>query len=536
MPVVPVRNLVGGQGVNKDKSPNSLAPNSFSEVINARFVRDRLERFGGTQTFADSATVTELADARAAFGFVRNGSEGIVAITDDEIRTTINGTTWVDRTPVGGIVDRTDWNLTQYGDWLLLTSLGNQPLCLDPAGTLFEIFANWPVTYECQKLIPYKNILIAIGVEINNNPQSGLVKWSDVVNVANVDTVDWDFSNPASLSGENVLPDRDGEIRDGGVLRDSCMLYADASVWRVDLSNTQVGVSPVVFNFRKVFSDDGIIANRCFVEVAGLHYVVGLYDIYRHDGFQKTTISDNRMTEFFYDRLGNNQIVFLEHYQRPQEIIINYSVGSDGLASEAMVYNYFYDTWTRWQFDDQQTGGLYSHFFQGPEFDTNIPTWGDLQTDGVLWSDLNNTTWNALFPQNRNRVPYMLAVQAGDEKIFQVDVGGNFTSETPIEMFIERRDLDLDEIFGHGRSIKYISKFLPLVTGEGNLRIQFGGRNALGEPIVWQPERTYDIASDYKLDLRVSWRYPALRLIQDSADGTFALDGFDLLVGARNKR
>ncbi len=533
MPQVPIRDLLGAGGMNLDRSPNSLPPTVFSDVINTRYVRGRMERFGGSQIFAEAPAVPEIENARAGFGITRQGTEGILIVTDDSVFVTINGTSWLDVTPASGIADTDTWTLNQYGDVLWITSLATDPYLLLPGAVQMVPFDNWPATFQCQRMIAYKNILVAVGIEDSNTPVSGLVIWSDVVSPADIVQVNWDINDPTSLAGENVLPDRDGEIRDAGVLRDSVMVYTDATVWRMDLSSTTVGVTPTVFNFRKIFSDDGIYRNRCFVEAGGKHYVVGRFDFYETDGFNKRSISDNRFTEFLYSRIGNNDIIFVDHYQRPQEIVISFGVDTDQAAREALVYNYYYDCVSRWNFGDT---GVYTFFFQGPDFGLNIPTFNDWTNEGVRFSDLNDTTFNDLFPQNRDLVPYLLGGQSFQDALLRTDVGGSFSSVTPSEMFIERRDMDLDEVFGGERPIKYISKFLPQIIGEGTLTIQFGGRNVLASQIVWQPERVYTIGQDYKFDLRISTRFPALRIRQAPADGTFAMDGFDLIVQAESLR
>ena len=529
MPQIPVRDMVGGQGVNYDQSPNDLPPNAFSEVINARFTRKRMERFGGTQVFDDSAGSTELANARFTKGIVIQGARGLLVVNSTEVHITFNGTSYQDVTPASGMADTTTWNLRQYGDHLLLTSLDTPPYVLAPGAANFVIFSDWPVTYQCQLMFAYKNILIAVGVEISNTQQNGLVKWSDVLDPGDVANVGWDPTDPTTIAGENPLAGDGGAILDAGVLKDSGILYTSKSVWRMDLSNTTAGITPVIFNFRQIFDDDGILSNRCFVEAQGNHIVVGVFDIYRFDGFNKISISDNRVTEYFYDRLGTNDFAFMEHYQRPQEIVIAYSVDTQTLASEALVYNYFYNTWTRWSWGDV---GIFSHITQAPEFGLDIPTWADLQADGVRWSDLNSTSWNSLFPQNRDLTLYAL----GNDTLYLLDNGGAASSVTPAQLFIERRDLDLDEYFGGSQPIKYISKFLPIIVGEGTVQIQFGGRDALSRPIVWQPARNYVIGEDYKFDLRISTRYPAFRIIQDPADGTMALNGYDLIAHAESER
>ena len=50
-----------------------------------------------------------------------------------------------------------------------------------------------------------------------------------------------------------------------------------------------------IFNFRKLFSDEGIINQNCVVEADGKHYVFGTHDIYMHDGTTKQSICDERV-------------------------------------------------------------------------------------------------------------------------------------------------------------------------------------------------------------------------------------------------
>ena len=147
-----------------DISPNMLPRNAFNEVQNGRIVRSRIERFGGTQVFAEAPTVPELTNAQALFGIVREGSEGLLLVTSTSIYLNVTGTTWQNVSPLVAIANTNDWNLTQYGDYLILTSVQNEPLVLPPATNQFTIFADWPIGYTCQKIVPIKNILVALGV------------------------------------------------------------------------------------------------------------------------------------------------------------------------------------------------------------------------------------------------------------------------------------------------------------------------------------------------------------------------------------
>ena len=525
MPVVPVRDLVGGGGANLDVSPDDLPMNSFNNIINGRFSRNRIERFGGNELYQDPTTNPEVANGTTIWNIIRNGVEGFLLTTSTTVLIDI-GAGYVDVTPTAGIVNSNEWLMEQYGDWIILTTIeGNQePIVLDPTGGVFEPFTNWRPGFQAAKIFGYKNFLVAIGIELNNNPENGLVFWSDVVNEDILQDVAWDPADPTSLAGENVLPSFDGLIRDAGVLRDSGILYTDTSVWRMDPTNATAGAFPLVFNFRIIFQDDGILDARCWEEVNGRHYVVGIYDIYIHDGFNKQSISDNRVTEFFFDRIGTSTFAFMAHYQRPQEIIISYSSRGASVADEALIYNYFYGTWTRFVIGD--TAGQYSHLILAPEFVNNVQSWADAQVDNTQWSDVNNSSWDSLFPQNRNRIPYVLVPSTSS--IFFID--RNTTASMSVDLFIERLDLDLDEVFNKNRSIKHIKRFMPQARGDGEITIQFGGRNALGEQIVWDTERVYNLITDYKFDLRISYRYPAFRIRQGTNGNALTLTGYDIEV------
>ena len=62
-----------------------------------------------------------------------------------------------------------------------------------------------------------------------------------------------------------------------------------------------------IMNFRKLFTDAGLINQNCVVEVEGKHYCFGPADLFVHDGTTKQSICDERTKNFIYSGL-NNQI------------------------------------------------------------------------------------------------------------------------------------------------------------------------------------------------------------------------------------
>jgi len=529
---VAIRDVVDGGGVNKDAQANSLPPNAFSELINVRATARRFERFGDTIEYQDEYTDYELQDgARALFDIILNGVEGHLLVTATDVYYDI-GSGWINISPsYSTFVDADDWILEQYGDVLILTSLSNVPFVYTAGDAQMTEFTNWPgSSTKVGRIFGYKNFLIAVNVEINTTEQSGYYFWSDVVIDGDVENVEW-ANLTTNLAGANTLPDGSGPVREGGVLRDAAILYTDRTAWRLDITNQVAGSTPLVFNARRIFADDGILAARCFVEVAGLHYVIGLNRIYIHDGFNKQYPADNRVNRFFYGRLGNRAFAFVTHYPRPNEIVFSYAIKGFDQASEALVYNYRYNVWTRWIFSE--TAGVFRYLMVGPDFSDEIPSWADLLAQGVTWGDLKNTSWNQLFPNTRDRVPYGL--NTTDNVIYVLDSDDENT-QTPFTLTIERRDLDLDEVFGEAEPMIHIKRITPMISGRGTVTFEVGGRNSIAEPVVYGAPVTFTIGTDYKVDIRQTWRFLAIRMTQTSAQGQMSFTGMDLNVKKASRR
>lgn len=116
-------------------------------------------------------------------------------------------------------------------------------------------------------------------------------------------------------AGDAILADDGGQIVDGLTLRDSFMIYKRDSVWQADY----VGGS-LVYAFRKVFSNTGILARNCVVRVKGTHVVLGNGDIYQHDGQNIQSIVDEKVRRSFFEAINTDTA---EHsfvvYNEPSE-------------------------------------------------------------------------------------------------------------------------------------------------------------------------------------------------------------------------
>lgn len=557
MTTIPIRNVPNQpSGLALDVASQDLPPHIYTTIENARFVKDRLESIGAITEY--SAVTEEPVFLGEIF---RNGNPALIRITRSRI--TINvGSGWEDYTPldptaspitepvglgvyqslpgvglglsqqqVSLISSSEDWRVQQYGDWIFATNGLDDPFVLGPSDLTFGTFANWDSDYKCKFIFGFKNFLVAIGVSFQGKPIAGMVKWSDVVNTDDFDQVSWAIDDPTVLGGENILPTANGEIIDAAVLKDGAILYTDRSAYRMTYTNQRAASVPLVFNFRLMFQDDGILAPRCIVESEGRHFVVGRHDIYVHDGHHKQSISDGYITNNFFKDLGDSSFAFAYHYPELQEIMIAYSTKNRKYASDIFIFNYQYSAWTKVKFrQSESANGFLSHLARGFNTRTAIESYDSIQD---VYDNNTEISYDSLFSSPRNLD--LFGLSPGNRMIYLFEANSQDT-DIPVDMLIERVDLDLDEYFKTSRVIKYINRVIPQIRGNGKVTFQLGGRNALDAPIEWASPVDFEIGEDYKVDTRISYRYPAIRITQKSGEGRAEISGYDLVVAAVFRR
>ena len=156
----------------------------------------------------------------------------------------------------------------------------------------------------------------------------------------------WDFTVTTNLAGRNELSGNDGPALDLEQLNDQMIIYMRDAVY----SMQYIGGN-FVFSFRKVFDDDGIINESALASFSGGHLVVGNDDIYLTDGTTKRSLSDGRVTNYFYDSLpilcqGAMRHERVTRYGSPTRPPIS-SLYRLPTMNRALVYNYQYDAWTQ---------------------------------------------------------------------------------------------------------------------------------------------------------------------------------------------
>ncbi len=525
----PIREY-GLGGLIRDVRPWDVPVNSFTLLRNVRIEDAAIATFEDVATvlgpFVDDATgLVTIKPVYAAPFWISQGASVIILVLDNgEVRSYADTSTYTLQLPAAGVDVAADFYHTQAGESFHLTSKSNIPQTLFAAdvGTPASMtnMPGWPATYRCGILESYKNTLVAADIIVSGIDKPNLVKWSDVF-VEGDTSWDWDETSTTNLAGENPVQSDGQGITALQPLRDSLMVYFDRSTWRMDFTGGQF-----VMNFKKVFTDDGALGKYAFANVSGRAMVVGLRDIYLHDGVQKQSISDGKLTRAFYSTLQLDYPVRLARYPLRNETWITYRDKTTGEANRALIHNSLHNAFTPADLVSETTSdGDFIGVFLGPRLSVGIVTWDGL---GGTWDDLGTTTWADLYSTAEDTIMYGLSNDTG--ALLDLDAKSTGSPRLRRNVLIEHERIDLEEwLQTSGDKVVYISRAYPQYSGNGQLEIRFGVANTTNDSVQWEAWQTFDMATDYAVDFRAAGRYLAYQVRPvGQTTPNFACSGFDL--------
>jgi len=490
---------LGAKGLILDQDPYDVPMNAVSDGNNIRIVDGKISRMTGAQTIHNAAYY------HMAPWFQASTASYIL----------IDGTSWErytsstvssDVTPTGTI-NNGKWNSTSVGESLIVNNGVDAPWSINSSISTFSTLSNWPANLRCSKIVPYSGFLIAIGIVDNGSEEPYVIRWSDTVTGSTL-SPSWDYTLTTNLAGRNELAGGDGPILDVKQLGDQLIIYMRDAVYAMQFVGGQF-----VFNFRKIFDDDGIINQGAVTEFGGRHLVVGKDEIYVHDGSSKQSVSDGRVSRSFYDSLRNPESVRVERIVDRDEVWILYSADDDAEADRALIYNYQYNAWTR-----MDLPGRVAQVTVGPKYDSDLQVWS---TTSGRWAE-QSELWSTINPVQTDTTPYYVAT----DKVYQADVGFSIDG-TPVESYIEQAKLDLDELFGETQSLKKIKRILPQISGTGVITMKVGTSDSPLGNIFYRRSAEYELETDHKVDLRAQGRYLAIRM-EMTGSGQYELTGWDI--------
>ena len=530
------------RGINTDLSPYEMPNELWSSGNNVDFKGARVNVALGYQRMMSTAQLSVIPKHAVAF---KDGSTdywyyaGDTKIYRTEVSTHINVTRQTDSvdedyTPEFDITyDPDDSNIVlssvrQHSGWtsdvfngaLLLNNGYDLPQVYSTSTSKMVNLTAWPSTDKCGVLRPFKNYLVALDITDSGGRRPTMVKWSDTAPLGDVPQ-SWSAVDASSQAGYNILPDTQGQVLEGKALGDTFFIYKNDAVWAMQFIGGNF-----VFSFRKVFNDAGILAKDCVAEYDNKHFVVGVDDVYVHDGTTKKSVISNKMQEFFYNDIDTDHVskVRCVANNARKEMIIYYPNFSneDGIANTAITWNWESDSWSKRDIGNIShiTTGIVS--LEGTDTrswgaDTDSPTWAG--STGVWDSQTYNPAVDSLVYITQGGLANSSNFNLGNTGLI-MKLGG---TETSYESFVEREGID----FGDDKGYKYVHAIYPHMIGEGTVKIYVGTEEFQGGGISWSQPQEFVVGQDYKVNFRKSGRYIAVRFESDG--GTlWGLTGYSM--------
>lgn len=615
MPIMRLRD-VGKRGVTTDLPPFDLTPGDWSEGNNVRFQANRLQKIGG----ATAALLKNMPNEVPIAVVQRPIKEDLIygtTILDEDGGITDTGHLW---SAEGGnhiniskydtskpILDSNGkpvldedgkptyepylyqvsfmdyWNYTTLSNTVVYTNLKDEPQGIAPNDPRFSDLPGWgypngevssdgslkPIgdkaIWRTNRIRAYKNYLLALGMLEDNESYPQRVRWSDVAFVSELPS-NWYQNLQDHDGGFNDLTDSQSHIIDGFPLRDSFVIYTNRDTFIMDY----VG-GAMVFNFRKIFSDSGILAPNCAVEFEGQHFVISEEDIFVHNGSTRRSVATGRVKDFLMSQISGVNYLGTRVFSYPtrKEIWIAY-VGPGQVDSstetnnplsyacnKAAVWSWQYDTWSFTDLPDIYDIGM------GIAPDTDTRTWDGYKGDPTIGPIPGDDIWAGKDEAAREEVWEQFAQTFTKHQMYSCSVdkcfynldngyywehtdmetlhkdlkaaGGdwsklnprNYITRDPVICEVTRQALDFDEQEPDISYQKWWRAVYPQMTGKGKVLFYVGGASNPSELPEWDSVQEFVIGEDFKVDCFSNYRYPAIRIV-DSAEGEWSMTGYDV--------
>ena len=548
MPIMRVRDI-GAKGVIKDLPSFDLPSSAWTDSNNVRFIANRIEKIGGFfpvlyENMPDEAPLAILS---------RNNSQDQLYATKDSIYL-VNGRNHYNVSKLHKnesgedvpysyhAIPESTWYYTTLSNSIVMNTPLDNPQGLTPGADKFSDIPGWgipnksspntKVDWKAGRIRAYKNYLVALDLTEAGVGYPQRVRWSDISYVNGLPT-NWYQDSETNDGGFNDLSDANGRIVDGLPLRDSFVVYTDQETYLMEYIG---GIN--IFQFKKLFSESGILAPECVAEFEQKHFVITKDDIFVHNGSSKQPVASGRVKQYLIEEISstNPYATKVFAYTPRKEIWITYvgpgqksETNSDlgWTCNKCAIWNWEWDTW---YFTDIPPS-FDINLAPPPEVDTLM--WEEFSEEDDYWDSTKwkDEQWSILGKDFVRRIPY---IASSDKCLYTIDTGedqvrrvGGKEVRKPVVASLTRYQLDMDEVVESIRSHKFIKHITPQIRGNGEIHCYVGGSNNSTQEPTWDNYQIFDIEEDVKIDAFSNNRYPAIRFM-DFGKGSWSFQGYDI--------
>ena len=543
--LLPVRD-VGDIGVVTDIRPASLPINAFTKAKNVRFDEGKVGRSPVFRKIKDSLGF----NPRFSYGVPANSSgnfASIILVSDTYEFKAYANSALVSKQ---GSLSATSASVhpftgTSLADITYINRIDQPPVFMANGGSNFAVLSQFgstdsngnAVIWRTESIRAYGDFLLALNTTEGGVNFPSRVRFSTPALANNVPST-WNENTTTASAGFNDLVQMKTGIVDGMTLGTKFIVYSKDQVWLMEF----VG-GTFIHNFRKLFSDCGVINQNCIAEVEGAHYVFDHDDIYIHDSNTRQSICDERVSNYIFGGLNTAKTnrCFVHHNPELDEVMFCYVSGDDmaeytngDRCNRAAVFNYKSQTWS---FMDLPNVSSSTHgTISSSATYENSNTYENI--GGSYYSQEAGYDVHSLFVGEDSSLDGITS-----DKLYGLDLSdsGSLSFDLDTEAnkspYLEREGIDLDEMSPLS-GYKVITKIFPQVdtsNPDKQFVFTFGSSDLLGNATAYQGSITFDGATDYKIDTRASGRYLSYKMaVSDNKDFSFL--GFDLDVLTTGRR
>lgn len=503
MPIYSVQR-VGDVGVIADEANRSAPANAWTSATNTRFENGLAISIMGEAQHGGTPIVEPYHVCPALVAglpyWIYAGAQKIYVVDHAGNHNNITRQT-ADVDVNYNSVDFNEWTSTHLSGLPILNNEADDPQVWDLNTTNnFAALSNWPASTKARSIRAFKNVLIALGVTKTDTYYPSLVKWSHPADPGSVPS-SWDQTDATKDAGEYDVGDSWDGIVDGLQLRDSFLIYKDASIWRMDF----IG-GPYIYRFTKVLGSDGLMALNCVTEMNGAHIAVTTSDVIIHDGVTFRSLLNNRVRKYWAQRVNatNYKQTFIVKNQIHNEVIVVYTTDTDNTIQEGMRINL-------------GSGAVSFEPMKGIRHGAT----GLVAAVASPWY----STWTV--DDLTVKAQRLVLADVTNKKMWRMDGASTYLESTRAYAQLQRTGLD----FGLPNRRKLVTAVRPKFTGITNdtITVSVASSDSPNGTYSSAESQTYTIGSTFDCAFTVEGRFFSVTFAAVSNTNQWALESYDVI-------